>query len=234
MAHADPTSFVVEPPTYGKVIFTTTYVPRPASCPRASAARFLFTASLGSCLRPHPSFCLFPCRIGDFDIELWSKEAPKTCRNFVQHCLDGYYVGSKFFYVMSEFLAVAGDPTNTGAGGATADGQPLPDEVSKRSTLSFARRGLLGMWKVGAKLETEKHRAGVVRAAEKAGASRSAAQASAGATGGVAGSQFFLTLAACPFLDKAFTVRAVRGQRARERKGLHVCLCARLSAIPRS
>ena len=28
---------------------------------------------------------------GDIDIELWSKEAPKACRNFVQLCLDGYY-----------------------------------------------------------------------------------------------------------------------------------------------
>lgn len=26
---------------------------------------------------------------GDIDIELWSKECPKTCRNFVQLCLEG-------------------------------------------------------------------------------------------------------------------------------------------------
>ena len=26
---------------------------------------------------------------GDIDIELWSKEAPKACRNFIQLCLEG-------------------------------------------------------------------------------------------------------------------------------------------------
>ena len=26
---------------------------------------------------------------GDIEIELWAKEAPKTCRNFVQLCLEG-------------------------------------------------------------------------------------------------------------------------------------------------
>lgn len=26
---------------------------------------------------------------GDIDIELWSKEAPKACRNFVQLCMEG-------------------------------------------------------------------------------------------------------------------------------------------------
>ena len=27
--------------------------------------------------------------MGDIDIELWSKEAPLACRNFVQLCLEG-------------------------------------------------------------------------------------------------------------------------------------------------
>lgn len=26
---------------------------------------------------------------GEIDIELWSKEAPKACRNFVQLCMEG-------------------------------------------------------------------------------------------------------------------------------------------------
>lgn len=29
--------------------------------------------------------------VGDIDIELWSKETPKACRNFVQLCMEGYY-----------------------------------------------------------------------------------------------------------------------------------------------
>ena len=28
---------------------------------------------------------------GDVDIELWSKEAPLACRNFIQLSLEGYY-----------------------------------------------------------------------------------------------------------------------------------------------
>lgn len=34
--------------------------------------------------------------IGDFDVELWSKECPRAARNFVQLCLDGYYDGTIF------------------------------------------------------------------------------------------------------------------------------------------
>lgn len=30
---------------------------------------------------------------GDVDIELWSKEAPLACRNFIQLSLEGYYDG---------------------------------------------------------------------------------------------------------------------------------------------
>lgn len=26
---------------------------------------------------------------GDVDIELWAKEAPRACRNFLQHAVDG-------------------------------------------------------------------------------------------------------------------------------------------------
>lgn len=37
---------------------------------------------------------------GDVDIELWSKEAPKACRNFVQLCFDGYYEGTIFHRII--------------------------------------------------------------------------------------------------------------------------------------
>ncbi len=29
--------------------------------------------------------------MGDLDIELWCKEAPLACRNFLQLCMEGYY-----------------------------------------------------------------------------------------------------------------------------------------------
>ena len=30
--------------------------------------------------------------MGDVDVELWSKEAPLACRNFVQLCMEGNFV----------------------------------------------------------------------------------------------------------------------------------------------
>lgn len=38
--------------------------------------------------------------VGDIDIELWSKEAPKACRNFVQLCLERYYDNTIFHRIV--------------------------------------------------------------------------------------------------------------------------------------
>ena len=38
--------------------------------------------------------------LGDLDIELWSKEAPLACKNFVQLCLEGYYDGTIFHRIV--------------------------------------------------------------------------------------------------------------------------------------
>ena len=38
--------------------------------------------------------------LGEFDIELWSKEAPLACRNFVQLCMEKYYNGTIFHRVV--------------------------------------------------------------------------------------------------------------------------------------
>ena len=37
---------------------------------------------------------------GDITLALWSKECPKATRNFVQHCMDGYYNGTIFHRVV--------------------------------------------------------------------------------------------------------------------------------------
>ena len=50
------------------------------------------------------------------DIELWSKETPLACRNFVQLCMEGYYNGTMFHRVIPDFIAQGGDPTGTGEG----------------------------------------------------------------------------------------------------------------------
>lgn len=54
--------------------------------------------------------------MGDVDIELWPTQAPKNVRNFLQHCLDGYYDGVIFHRIIKGFIAQTGDPTGTGFG----------------------------------------------------------------------------------------------------------------------
>ena len=63
--------------------------------------------------------------IGEIDIELWSKEAPKACRNFVQLCMEGYYDGTVFHRLVPEFIVQGGDPTGTGSGGESIYGKPF-------------------------------------------------------------------------------------------------------------
>uniref|UniRef100_A0A8C6SYA9 Peptidyl-prolyl cis-trans isomerase n=1 Tax=Neogobius melanostomus TaxID=47308 RepID=A0A8C6SYA9_9GOBI len=84
---------------------------------------------------------------GDIDIELWSKEAPKACRNFVQLCMEGYYDGTVFHRVVPDFIIQGGDPTGTGEGGESVYGQPFKDEFHSR--LRFIRRGLVAMANAG-------------------------------------------------------------------------------------
>ena len=43
---------------------------------------------------------LLKTTFGDIDVELWSKEMPLACRNFVQLCLEGYYNGCMFHRIV--------------------------------------------------------------------------------------------------------------------------------------
>lgn len=98
---------------------------------------------------------------GDLHISLFAKQTPLTCKNFIQHCLDGYYVGTTFHRIVPGFVVQAGDPTGTGSGGASIYEDPefeydysrepagekvvFKDEIHSR--LRFNRRGLVGMAK---------------------------------------------------------------------------------------
>lgn len=85
--------------------------------------------------------------VGDIDLELWAKEAPKACRNFIQLCMEGYYDNTIFHRIIKGFIAQGGDPTGTGEGGESIYGQPFKDEFHTR--LRFCRRGLLAMANAG-------------------------------------------------------------------------------------
>ena len=98
---------------------------------------------------------------GPLHIALFAKQTPLTCKNFLQHCQDGYYTGTIFHRVVPDFVIQGGDPTGTGSGGTSIYEYPefeydpqgrdpneriiLRDELHSR--LRFNRRGLLGMAK---------------------------------------------------------------------------------------
>jgi peptidyl-prolyl cis-trans isomerase SDCCAG10 len=97
-------------------------------------------------LEPQPTAkVILQTTSGDIALELFGKQAPLATRNFLQHCLDGYYTNTIFHRLVPNFIIQGGDPTGTGSGGISAlnDGEPFEDEFHSR--LKFNRRGLLGM-----------------------------------------------------------------------------------------
>ena len=80
---------------------------------------------------------------GNIDIELFTLEAPKTCRSFIQHCLNKYYNECHFFKIFKNFMIQTGDPTNTGTGGESIYSEGLRDEFHSR--LKFNHRGVVAM-----------------------------------------------------------------------------------------
>ncbi|TFK39571.1 cyclophilin-like domain-containing protein [Crucibulum laeve] len=87
--------------------------------------------------------------VGEIDIELWAKETPKTCRNFIALAMEGYYDGVIFHRIVPNFLVQTGDRTGTGGGGESFYGEPFEDEIHPR--LRFAHRGLVAMANNGTK-----------------------------------------------------------------------------------
>ncbi|KAK4964307.1 Peptidyl-prolyl isomerase cwc27 [Elasticomyces elasticus] len=104
-------------------------------------------------LEPQPTAkVLLSTTLGDISLELFAKQTPLASRNFIQHCLDGYYTNTVFHRLVPGFILQGGDPTGTGSGGVSAlydDGRPFEDEFHSR--LRFNRRGLLGMANGGGK-----------------------------------------------------------------------------------
>lgn len=80
---------------------------------------------------------------GNIDIELWTKEAPRACRNFIQLCMEGYYNNNVFFRIIKGFMIQTGDPTNTGKGGESIWNREFMDEFHSR--LRFNHRGIVAM-----------------------------------------------------------------------------------------
>ncbi|MDH5506656.1 MAG: peptidylprolyl isomerase [Anaerolineae bacterium] len=81
---------------------------------------------------------------GDMTIELFADKTPKTVNNFVFLAREGYYDGTFFHRVISNFMVQGGDPTGTGRGGP---GYRFEDEF--HSDLRHDKPGVLSMANAG-------------------------------------------------------------------------------------
>jgi peptidyl-prolyl cis-trans isomerase B (cyclophilin B) len=63
---------------------------------------------------------------GTIVVDLFAQDAPKTVNNFVFLARDGFYDGTAFHRVISDFMIQGGDPTGTGRGGP---GYRFEDEI---------------------------------------------------------------------------------------------------------
>jgi peptidyl-prolyl cis-trans isomerase SDCCAG10 len=120
-------------------------------------------------LEPQPTGkAIVHTTLGEITVELFAKQTPLACRNFLQLALDGYYDDTIFHRLVPGFILQGGDPTGTGNGGESiydggafsGDLDPWPMDMRQgknaglqginfkdefHSRLKFNRRGLLGM-----------------------------------------------------------------------------------------
>ena len=120
-------------------------------------------------LEPQPTAsAILHTTLGEIAVELFAKQTPLTCRNFLQLALDGYYDETIFHRLVPNFILQGGDPTGTGNGGESIydggafggdlDPWPMDQRYGKNagqtginfkdefhSRLKFNRRGLLAM-----------------------------------------------------------------------------------------
>ena len=74
------------------------------------------------------------------------EQAPMTVENFVRLAQKGYYDGTTFHRVISDFMIQGGDPQGDGTGGTSIWNHPFEDEFSRelfnlRGALSMANSG---------------------------------------------------------------------------------------------
>lgn len=148
---------------------------------------------------------LIETSVGDVVIDLYTKEAPTTCLNFLKLCKVKYYNFCCFHNVQRDFMIQTGDPTATGKGGEsvfslldskTLQKKYLPAEIHPK--LKHRERGTVSMAIAGASTGAQQDVNNVLGASGVGG--------DAGA-GGVIGSQFFITMGEnLDYLDGKYTV----------------------------
>lgn len=107
--------YITEPPTHGKVLLETTgplhhilylWIGR-----RNVRIQARLVLQINRILISN-----FIFSVGEIEIELFARECPKACRNFVQLCMENYYDKTKFHRVVKDFIVQGGDPSGTGQG----------------------------------------------------------------------------------------------------------------------
>jgi len=91
---------------------------------------------------------------GDLTVDLYTKERPKSCLNFLKLCKQKKYNLSLFHSVQSNFIAQTGDPTATGRGGESVFGdiygqQARYFEAETNPRIKHTKKGLLSMVNCG-------------------------------------------------------------------------------------
>jgi cyclophilin family peptidyl-prolyl cis-trans isomerase len=82
--------------------------------------------------------------LGDITIQLFADKTPITVNNFVFLSRQGFYDGTIFHRVITDFMAQGGDPTGTGSGGP---GYRFSDEFNP--SLRHNKPGVLSMANAG-------------------------------------------------------------------------------------
>ncbi|KAF8936074.1 peptidyl-prolyl cis-trans isomerase-like 4 [Dissophora ornata] len=144
---------------------------------------------------------LLETSVGDVVIDLYTKEAPETCLNFLKLCKVKYYNFCCFHNVQRDFMIQTGDPTATGQGGESIYG--LLDKTSMDPRKKYLPA------EIHPKL---KHKVTGTVSMAIAGASTGSNQEVNSVLGsnsgaGVIGSQFFITMADdLDYLDGRYTI----------------------------
>jgi len=87
---------------------------------------------------------IFKTEKGDITVKLYADKTPNTVNNFVFLARQGFYDGTIFHRVISDFMAQGGDPTGTGMGGP---GYRFADEF--HPSLKHDKPGVLSMANAG-------------------------------------------------------------------------------------
>lgn len=83
--------------------------------------------------------------LGDLHVEVYCSKVPRTAYNFLQLARRGFYAGVAFHRLVPGFVVQGGDPSGTGAGGASCFSEGLPFANEFAPGLSHNARGVLSM-----------------------------------------------------------------------------------------